>query len=364
MNDMKFISQGTYGCVFSSNTCKNKKNDTMCENQKYVSKIQIQSEIDKESIYGKSIQTIFQYNSYFAPILETYSIDVDTIERNELTKCKIIQIQKENKPINNPSKYVSSKIRFVGSISINEHIIKKMTMIKRRNILFEMHLHILKGLQKLITLDNAIIHNDLKYANILIDDVYGIPIIIDFGLSFTKDGFQEAIMNPETLKKIFFSTNYYPPWTIEYTILSYIANNIISNQTKHINIRIDKVEKYLQSISFVIQNFVKKNLILIENDEIKFTFINKMNDYVKSFRSKTLMEFIQDLFQSWESWDNYSIAIMFYEFIVKNFQKNEIEKDKYLKNYQKYLLYIIITPLSLRYSSTHSYKFITSIVNN
>ena len=363
MNDMKFISQGTYGN--NNNNNNNKTINHIYENQKYVSKIQIQSEIDKESIFGKSVQTIFQYNSYFAPILETYVIDIDTIERNELTKCKLIQIQKQNKPTNNPSKYVSSKIRFVGNISIKKHIIKITTMIKKRNILFEMHLHILKGLKKLITLNNPIIHNDLKDTNILIDDAYNVPIIIDFGLSFTKDDFKKALINPETLKKIFFSRNYYLPWTIEFTILSYIANDILSNENKqHINIHIDKVEKYLPSLSFVIQTFVKSNLILIEMDEIKITFINKMNSYVESFRFKTLMEFIQDLFQSWESWDNYSVAIMFYEFIVKNFQKNDIQKDKYLKKYQQFLLNIITSPLLLRSSPSHTFQFITSLVNN
>ena len=53
-----------------------------------------------------------------------------------------------------------------------------------------MHLHILTGLQKLIKLNNPIIHNDLKDENILIDNIYDIPIIIDFGLSFTKDDVQ------------------------------------------------------------------------------------------------------------------------------------------------------------------------------
>ena len=63
MNGMQFISQGTYGCAFSSNTSQITH---MCEKQKYVSKIQIKVEIDKESMFGKLIQTIFQYDSYFA----------------------------------------------------------------------------------------------------------------------------------------------------------------------------------------------------------------------------------------------------------------------------------------------------------
>ena len=223
-----------------------------------------------------------------------------------------------------------------------------------------MHLHILTGLQKLIKLNNPIIHNDLKDENILIDDIYDIPIIIDFGLSFTKDDVQKAISNPETLKRIFFSRKYYIPWTIEYILLAYIANDILSNQTKHINIHIDKVETYLPSISLVIDEFVTNNLVFIQQDDYKLTFINHMNTYIKSFRSKTLKELIEALFQNWKSWDNYAIAIIFYQFIVKNFST---EQDKYLKKYQHYLLEIILLPLHLlRPSPIDTYNFITSII--
>ena len=108
---MKFISQGTYGCVYSSNTnyksCRNRK-----EANQTISKIQIMRNIDNKKIFlVKRIQTIFPYESFFAPILETYPIDIGRIEHKEKKKCQIFQV--------GTKQYVTSKIRYVGKNTIN-----------------------------------------------------------------------------------------------------------------------------------------------------------------------------------------------------------------------------------------------------
>ena len=75
---------------------------------------------------------LFIFIKCFASILETCSMDINTIKRNELTKCKIILIEKENKPANYPSKYVyaslHSPIEFFA-IQTRDHMIASIRKI-------------------------------------------------------------------------------------------------------------------------------------------------------------------------------------------------------------------------------------------
>lgn len=330
---MKFISQGTYGCVYSSNTRKKKDTNNNNHNEiQTVSKIQMINDDDKETIFGKTIQTIFQYESFFAPILETQPIDIGRIEKKETNKCNIFQL--------GTKQYVSSKIRYVGKITIDDYILNNTLNYKtQRRTVFETHLHLLKGIQKLLLLQNPIIHNDLKYNNILIDKIYDVPIIIDFGLSFTFTELQETLLQTEKMKSLFFSYKPYLPWNIEFTLLSFIAKNILLNQKKYVNFHIDKIEKHLSLLYKVIHSFVKNNFVFIENDQEKDLFIQKMNHYIQSFRTKTFKDLLQDLLKNWKSWDNYSLAMMFYEIIITNFSKKQ---DHYIDTYKQLLLNIIL----------------------
>ena len=332
---MKFISQGTYGCVYSSNTNNTNSTKKKQDNQT-VSKIQIMRNNDnKETFLGKKIQTIFQYESFFAPILETYPIDIGRIEKKEQNKCQIFQL--------GTKQYITSKIRYVGKNTIDYCISNIKIHIKKRNTLFESHLHILNGIQKLLLLEDPIVHNDLKYNNILMDKIYDIPIIIDFGLSFTQKDLQETLLHSQKMKLLFFSYKPYLPWNIEFTLLSFLAKNIILNPINHINIHIDKVEKYLPLLSKVIDSFVNTNFTFIENNKYEYeknNFIHKMELYIQLFRNKTLKELFHDLFNNWKSWDNYSLAIMFYEITIKNFSN---KKDSYIDTYKQLLLTIIFT---------------------
>ena len=66
--EFKLLSQGSYGCIFKPGmSCENNNPTT-----KYITKVQKQKEIsEKETIIGKEIKKIVQYEKYFAPIVNT-----------------------------------------------------------------------------------------------------------------------------------------------------------------------------------------------------------------------------------------------------------------------------------------------------
>lgn len=317
-----------------------------------ISKVQIITDDDKEIKIGKIIQTLFQYTFFYAPILETYSIKISS------TKDKQYQ--------NKKSQYASNQLRYVGNININLFIQQQITIIKKRNTIFETHLHILKGLQKFIDdLNDPIIHNNVQNKNILMDQIYDVPILINFRSAITMNEFQQTLLQfPEKMETMFFShkSHINKQNTIEFTILSYIIKDILGNQSKHMNIHIDKVEKYLQSILLLVETFVEMNFSLIEKNKDKLTFINDMNNYIHTFQTRTIYDFICDLFKNWKSWDNYSTAIMFYEILSDNFDKNDLKQDKYLDKYKNVLESILLTTSDkIRMFPTDTYQSILFI---
>jgi serine/threonine protein kinase len=277
---------------------------------------------------------VFQYDSFFAPILETCPIDIGIIDKDEIKKCKVIKNNKGNPEM----LYVSSKIKYVGKESIIEYLESKISKEEERKAILESHLHLLKGLNKMLSLEDPIIHYDIKSNNILLDDVYNVPIIIDFGLSFKKSQILKGLENPEALGNLFYVYyDNYPPWSIEIILLSYVVQNIILDEDEKVNIEIDKIDKYIEILVNVSEDFVSKSVIL-EDDEKK-EFIERMTKYISTFKTKTLRTFIDDLLGSWQSWDNYAIAVMYYSYI--SYRYIDLKNDDYISNYMRMLKKII-----------------------
>ena len=79
------------------------------------------------------------------------------------------------------------------------------------------------------------IHYDLKDGNIIFDEVYNVPIIIDYGLSFTKSQLLKTPLSIENLEKVFYVYyEKYSPWNIDIVLLSYITQSIIINEEVNI----------------------------------------------------------------------------------------------------------------------------------
>lgn len=352
--DIKFIAQGTYGCVFHSKIdCVNEKikkgNDGK---DKFVSKVQLQDNDLREIEIGKKIQEIIQYETFYAPILNTCPIEIGLIDENEINKCDVVR---KNQDSNSKEVvFMSSTLRYAGKLNVREYLETKMHKQEvHRKCIFETHLHLLKGLNKLLLLKDPIMHYDLKDNNIIMDKVYNVPIIIDFGLSFTKSQISNAMLNPKDLSEYYYIYyNNYSPWAIEILLLSYITRKILKN-TK-LNIEVEKIDKYIVDLLVVVKDYTKTRDVF-ESEEEKIEFSGKMTNYLNSFKSKTIRVIMDDLQRSWNSWDNYAIASMYLELIIN------IKDDGYISKYKEILKNIVlVTPERGRQVPMDTYD---SIVN-
>jgi serine/threonine protein kinase len=338
-DDIKYLAEGTFGCVFDTEikcqTPHSFQNDK--DKRKFVSKVTDKSE-DREIANGVKIKTIKQYEYFFAPILDSCPINIGIIEDEEIKKCEVIT-KKEARQKNGdlPIIYVSNKMKFVGKETINEYLETKTGPTfknQERKAIFETHLHLLKALNKLLLLPEPMIHFDLKGSNIMFDSKQNVPIIIDFGLSFTKMDIDNALLHPEKLSSFFYNDESYSPWPIEVRLISFIALNMTSYQDKNIDELF--VQNYFNDFNGFVDEFTKSQSsdIIFDSEEEKTEFKDQMNEYFQSFKFKTIKELVHDLMQTWRTWDNYSISVMYKSYLDG---ADYLLKDPYITKYHTLL---------------------------
>ncbi len=334
---VKYIAEGSFGCVFSSKIqCRENNEIVLNGNKKYVSKVSVVSQdemIDKEILLGRIIvDNIEYYDYYFAPILNSCPINIGVIEDKEIKRCEIVSNDKDS----SQKEYISSTLKYVGKNSICEYLdTHKKDEKKQIKAILETHLHLIKALQKLLDLEDSMIHYDLKDGNIIFDDEYNVPIIIDYGLSFTKSQLFKSPMNAENLGKVFYVYyEKYPAWNIDVVLLAYITQSIIIDEEAKIS---QVLEPYYTKLTSVVDDFVAGS-ILFDTDEERSKFINDTKKYLSSYEKKPIQFLIDELCKRWESWDNYSIAVMYYIYLLDN---KQLYNDKYVNLYRMLLKEII-----------------------
>ena len=297
----KLISQGTFGCIFyPAIEC----DGSVSKNKKYASKLIKNNKTDiNEYLIGKIIKSIKLYEYYYAPVIKMCSINLAKIDKRERDMCKIIRDKKhagmemETEP---SSGYTIMKIPFIENISIIDYFTQPDTDKKEllTYILYSYD-YLLQNIK--ILNEHEIIHFDLKLSNILIEKSKKIPIIIDFGLSIpVRD------IRPETYKKYFYaySPSYYI-WCIDIHIICYLV----------------KVNPVLTKDALIglIDEYVQSNIGLkIFTD----TFVRRFRDYAVDYYTKHIVdsgatrdEIIKKLLKYINTWDSYSLSLMFLCFI-------------------------------------------------
>ena len=306
----KFISQGTFGCIFyPAIEC----DGSVSKNKKYASKLVKNNKTDlNEYLIGKIVKKIKLYEYYYAPVINMCSINLAKIDKRERDMCKIIRDKKYSETgmgtetgigadTISASSYAIMKIPFIENISIIEYFTHPDT--EKKEILtyiFYSYDYLLRNIETLNK--NGIIHFDLKLSNLLIEKSKKIPIIIDFGLSIPIDD-----IRPETYKKYFYaySPSYYV-WCIEIHIICYLVkvNPVLTKDALK-----ELIDKYVQS------NIGLK----IFSD----TFVQRFRDTALDYYTKHLVdsgaskdEIIKKLLKYIQTWDSYSLSLMFLCFIL------------------------------------------------
>jgi serine/threonine protein kinase len=348
---MEFFKEGAYGCVFRPGI--NCLGET--EGLKYITKIQIDEETSKNEIkIGEFMENTIRkqiptYEDMFAPIISSCNVSLGQIKNETIKKCEIVQ---RNYATQN---FVTNKIRYVGKNTLEPFL--KIEYQNNSSMFykhfFQSHLYLLNSL--FILSKYNIIHYDLKQNNISIDDTKRIPVIIDFGLSFRCK--EDLITDLDYENHFYLYYDKYPPWCLEIIIISFIIqefknlehlqNTIRANTKKtkkkrssngnwkktiiNINDLLDIIDHYFKN-NYVILSIYSKEMIL--SSKTKW-----MNFFKKEFNQKTGEYIVRFLMKSWDTWDNYSLCVIFLSLSRSFFPKNH-------KKYQQLLIETILaTPL-------------------
>lgn len=355
-DNIRIIGQGTYGCVYKPEIeCANSKKKRGNTNTEYISKILNNNNFSQKEIeIGKMILQIPNYKDRFAPIESSCPINYANIDKNALTSCKPI-----NRNNNNVEGFISCKIRYIGEYNLGK-VMNNIVMNKRNNEqkmnhyfrrLAETHIYLLESVELLNK--NGILHMDLKDTNIMFDTMNNTPIIIDFGLSYKTESLKiENYINKT--QKMFGVVNceWYNPWCIEIILLSKVSHMIrqISNNTEIVVVEQIIEDRNIQLLKERCDEYINKRAIfelsLFDKDEIN-TYRKNLNDFIEGLKKKKWVEIWEILKNTHESWDNYSLSVIFInELNVLGLLDNK--QNLFIKPYANELKKILLSDISKR----------------
>ena len=344
---MQKPKEGKYGCVFFSD---------YSSSNKYITKIQRrQIETTDETEIGQQIMTIPHYEQYFAPIEQTCDIDISKISKNPSDLRSYKTLQNDFGEIDFSQNYTSNKIRYVGKRNIfyylrtlsenKEYLLKKIV---------NTHTHLLDAMK---LLDNAnIVHFDLNYTNIMYDELQGIPIIIDFGISkhfenmpyITQETLEETIT---FLKDRFITSDPFDYWSMDIFHISQIIYE------KHFPMTTQVTQ---QHIDVLLRNLLKTRTyktFLYEEHQLAFEeeYKNYFSKYINN--ENKWFEVLNDLLIQYKSWNNYGLTVSYLQILREHniLYVNGTNKKNPFYDYEK-LLRNIITAMPNKRQSPQSLK--------
>ena len=307
------LASGGYGCVFSpAINC----DGTSLISKKYVSKIQAYNKYAKREIQiGKKIQGIRGFENHFVPIIKHCEVILGEITDKDKTKCDIFKKKHSNKFTTMKMPYINGTdfIDFMIQHKDNDYIVNKL--------IFSYN-HLLTSISKLI--QSNILHFDLKGTNILFDYDTKLPLLIDFGLSAI---IPDDEISDEQMKEIFyiFGADYYV-WPLEVHYIAYLINE---NSDPDDDDLISIVDEYVDNNKGLTKNF-SENFLKKFKDKCLYQleFYNSMETYKE--RKEYIMTY-------WNTFDNYSLSIMYLKFIYF-ININGYSKNKFISHFAELLL--------------------------
>ena len=151
------------------------------------------------------------------------------------------------------NKYYLFSIKFIENTSLKKFFVKINNHTDFFNNFFIIYLHLLNSIYLLNK--HNIIHNDLHYENIIIDNKNNKPIIIDFGLSYNLNKMfnQNNIINLKYLKRFYmdFREDSYNH-NLEKRFISYIIYNKTANHNINVQSNFEKNNLTKQDIDYFI----------------------------------------------------------------------------------------------------------------
>jgi serine/threonine protein kinase len=374
--ETKLIGNGKFGCVFHPGILCNKKMGI--SSSKIVSKVQLKDdELINEIKTGSIIKKIPHFNLRFAPILSSCSANLSSLTNSTISKCDI-GINRQN-----AQEFISSELKYAGSKTLSKHFLnvlknligKKVKLQSGVNMgtptqsilkhfimkIIKAHIYLLESLQALTRAN--IIHFDLKENNIIYDDVNDVPIVIDFGHAVDV----LSLKNETNSRLVYKRSSTYRPWCIEIALYIYVYKQIFKSKIKNLGEKIGVLD--VANLKQVLKLFIIGDEIgynrhyNISSEEIK-RFETKTTHYINMFLGKSWKSLIDSLVQTAGTWDNYSMAQIFY-YMFHNFGLLSQETNvNFIKKYLEILKKMILVEPGKRMSLSESIINLKSIMKH
>jgi serine/threonine protein kinase len=298
----KLLSEGAYGCVFYPSIFKNSK-------RKYVSKIQKDNFSGKNEIkIGDKIKDHPYFLNHFVPVVNSTPINVSSIKDEDTNNCTIIKRYKD-------SNFLNMKIFYINGKNFLDFIISnKSSDFNFVNLLIDSYNHLLNSLQMLI--DMEIVHYDLKGNNIMVNYSNNLPLILDFGLSIKVDEIKKDMLD----KFFYVYAPEYSPWALEIHYLSFLLK--VNNNPS------------LKDLEYMVENYVDNATnpigILFPESFVKTFKKNCLNQLIK-YKNMGTSDSIVYILKFWNTWDNFSLSIIFLNIFYYIYGKKNIPKQEFIK---------------------------------
>jgi len=302
----KLLSQGGFGCVFYPGVkCNGKANPS----KSIVTKIQVNNyNAQNESNIGEIIETIQNYRLYFLPVISSCPINVRKIDKSVISKCEIIKKGDD---------YVAMDIDYISTVDFT-NVLRKVSSKRLLLLLYQTYSYLLKGLKLLQ--EKRVIHYDLKLDNLLFVKETNQPRIIDFGISISVDDITEETWNDNFYV---YAPEYYV-WCIEINMINYLIHHDIDILTK-------------EDMKLVVDMSIFNNPMLKRDTELQEEYKKQSYDFYMQYVGKHSRDIIIKLLSYHETWDNYSLSILFYTLLDKLFEKED-DKNDYIKGIERLAL--------------------------
>lgn len=305
-----FLSEGGYGCVFYPEiSCKGK--DT--NNNQYISKIvekdyYSENEINIGKIIQKKLSNLIEnpLKNHFAPVISSCDVDIKKFDIEDKEDCDIFNQKTE-------AQYTLLKIRYIDNKTLDTFITENNNSSLIMQIFTSSYSHLLKSLTFLQKI--KVCHFDIKSENIVFDIEKSLPIMIDFGISIDFNTFDLQKIN-----KYFY--RYIPTyfiWPIEVHLLNYMLHknsNITDKEIKDISRQCTNSNIVLRAFS---PKFQKKYEDLCYHELKKY--VGKDSNFI-----------IKEVTKFWNTWDNYSLSVLFIRilyYLVRN-DEGQIIKNEFV----------------------------------
>ena len=314
----KLLSEGGYGCVFHPEVnCEGKE----IQSKDFVTKIQQKDfSAENEIKIGKILKEKYENRkdkpliNNFVPVISSCPIKMSKLKIDDKDNCKVF------KKIDTTN-MIMLKIRYVDSKDFDTYIIENknssmifLTLISAYNYL----------LKSLALIQNAnIVHFDIKGQNIVFDLKKVNPIIIDFGLSLPMD----QIKNTNLYDYFYVYAPEYYVWPLEVHYINFLLH-VNENPTEN-------------DLKNMIKTYISKNAAFDGfSKEFKKDFYTLCLNELKKYSELSLVEKKNKVLKSWNSWDNYSISIVYLKFLfyITKTNSEQILKNNFVQHFTEILL--------------------------